>query len=140
MTLLGDGCYMFLEEGICNNGGCSKRHPKHCRYWTGIPEGCSRSESCQYLHVESERFGFNEPLDAHTSQSFSYGDECDVSHENREAVQVYRRTQYDESEEVYFVTRNNGKLQFTCKVCEATFDTQKCVKQHGTREHGGPLW
>ena len=138
-------CDEFVEEGICNKVGFTKRHPKHCRYWTGNPEGCSRSDSCQYLHVESERFGFKEPLDDQHSQSFSSGDKCDVSHENREAVQGYRRTQFDnhiyESEEVYSVTkRNNGGLQFTCKVCEATFDTQKCVKQHGTREHGGPLW
>ena len=45
--------------------------------------------------------------------------------------------QEEEIEEIYVVTKsNNGKIEFVCKLCEATFGTQKSVKQHGTMEHG----
>ena len=43
-----------------------------------------------------------------------------------------------EIEEIYFVTKSTKeKLEFACIVCEATFGTQKSVKQHGTTRHGG---
>ena len=44
-----------------------------------------------------------------------------------------------ETEESYFVTKSDdGKWQFTCKICEATFASQKSVKQHITARHGEP--
>ena len=143
-------CKEYMEEGMCKVNGCFGRHPRHCKYWTGNPEGCTRAYSCQYLHVESERFGFNKSVDDQRiswnnecyydqNESLS-GDECDISQDNREALQCHRRSNdYDkETEEVYFVTKSDdGKIQFTCKLCEATFASQKAVKQHDTMKHGG---
>ena len=53
-------CKEYAEEGGCQTTGCSKRHPRQCRYWTENPEGCRRSDACQYLHVKIESLSNNE--------------------------------------------------------------------------------
>ena len=40
-------CESFLKDGKCNDEKCSSRHPKICRYQM---DGCSRGDSCAYLH------------------------------------------------------------------------------------------
>ena len=145
-------CYEYMKEGMCKTNGCFRRHPRHCKYWTGSPEGCTRADSCQYLHVESERFCSKKSHDEVDDHGVSWnnecyydqneslpGEECDISQDNREAPQDHRKSNdYDpETEEAYIVTRSdNGKIQFICKLCEATFASQKAIKQHGTMKHG----
>ena len=107
--------------------------------------------SCQYLHVESERFGSKTSKDKQQGVSWNNecyydqnesfpGEECDISQDNRENHQDHRRSNdhaQATAEEAYIVTRSDhGKIQFTCKLCGATFASQKDVKQHGTTKHG----
>ena len=49
-------CEEYVQDGLCLEKKCPKRHPRHCRYWANTPEGCSRNENCQYLHVTTKRF------------------------------------------------------------------------------------
>ena len=70
-------------------------------------------------------------------QGFSSGDQCNIFQDNREAAQNHRGSSDGDEEEIYVVTKsNNGKVEFECKLCDKTFDTQKSVKQHGTMKHG----
>ena len=78
-----------------------------------------------------------------TSGSVSSGDECDLYQDSRVSLQSHRRStdHGNETEESYFVTRdNNDKWNFTCKICEASFASQKSVKQHNMAKHGGRWW
>ena len=45
-------CEVYLQDGLCLQRKCPKRHPRHCRYWSSKSEGCTRNEECQYLHLE----------------------------------------------------------------------------------------
>ena len=96
---------------------------------------------CQYLHVESRRFGCSsggdsdEQVRKHTNESRYH---CDVR-ERDNTNEYSRKYHIKETEESYFVTKSDdGKWQFTCKICEATFASQKSVKQHITARHGEP--
>ena len=139
-------CKEYLEDGICRQRECPKRHPRHCRYWTSKAEGCKRREECQYLHVSSKRFsGENHEyeneddtdacnqcdyestnisdLKAHRRAQYTNGsDVCDISLENSGALRRHRRSQDDEMDERYSISRvggRNGQWIFTCKTCEA---------------------
>ena len=186
-------CKEYLEEGMCKKVACSQRHPKVCKYWSGRPEGCRRDDSCQYLHQSTGNIKMHESPTPHCDDCGMEQDEMnylktriDASHEcelnngnqaGQESEENYLVTreaegkiqfncrlceatfasqksmkehitanhevyvdvalhQEEEIEEIYVVTKsNNGKIEFVCKLCEATFGTQKSVKQHGTKEH-----
>ena len=49
-------CEEYLQDGLCRQRKCEKRHPRHCRFWTTKPEGCRRGETCRYLHAMGPRF------------------------------------------------------------------------------------
>ena len=75
-----------------------------------------------------------------TSRSVIPGDECDLYQDSRDSLQSHRRStdHGNETEESYDITRdNNDKWIFTCKICEASFASQKSVIQHNFAKHGG---
>ena len=50
----------------------------------------------------------------------------------------HNQNRKEEMEENYFATRaGDGKIMFTCKMCEASFASQKSVVQHNTAKHKG---
>ena len=103
-------------------------------------ESCGDKEASRSNVVIVENSINREYID-HEDQNerISTCDDCDVSHDNRDDLNGHRRTtEYGkETEEVYFVTRtDDGRVQFTCKICETVFTSQKSVKQHTTMKHG----
>ena len=49
-----------------------------------------------------------------------------------------RKEEKQDMEANYFATRaGDGKIMFTCKMCEASFASQKSVVQHNTAKHKG---
>ena len=49
----------------------------------------------------------------------------------------YEENHNEETEESYYATMGyDGKIQFTCKLCEASFVSQKSVVQHKNAKHG----
>ena len=139
-------CKEYAAEGGCQTIGCSKRHPRQCRYWTENPEGCRRSDTCQYLHVKIESLSNNESdntdiLDevGEDDESVSPCDKRDSYNDNKNVPQCHRRSMDPETEESYVVMRgNDGKARFVCKKCEATFTSQKSIKQHDMMKHVDP--
>ena len=139
-------CNEYVEEGGCQTTGCSKRHPRQCRYWTENPEGCRRSDTCQYLHVKIESLSNNESDNTDImgevgddEESVSPCDKRDSYHDNRNVPRCHRRSMDPETEESYVVMRgNDGKARFVCKKCEATFTSQKSIKQHDMMKHVDP--
>ena len=136
-------CKEYAEEGGCQTTGCSKRHPRQCRYWTENPEGCRRSDTCQYLHVKIESLSNNESDNTDIMGEVGEDkervypcDKRDSYHDNRNASRCHRRSTDQETEESYLVLKgSDGKARFVCKKCEATFTSQKSIKQHDTMKH-----
>ena len=49
-------CRIHLEgDGNCKDKKCWETHPKNCKYWIR-KEGCTRGETCTYLHRQSTKF------------------------------------------------------------------------------------
>ena len=132
-------CEEYLREGVCLQQRCMKRHQRHCRYWTGKNEGCRRDEMCQYLHVESRRFGCSSGGGSDDDCRYEQRrKQCDVWESNN-TKDYSRKCHMKETEEYYFVTKSDkGKWMFTCKIRDVSFAAQKSVKQHITARHGGP--
>ena len=93
-------CSEYREEGICRQRGCSKRHPRHCRYWTSKPEGCKRKEACDYLHVSTKRFSCYGEIDGrmenHEYDNQDDKDTCDqrdFESTSNSDLEVHIRTQ-----------------------------------------------
>ena len=146
---------------MCLNRRCPKRHPHHCKYWTSKPEGCKRNETCQYLHLSSKRLSVSD-IDNDRTLFTVYEDENEEESENesiqcdqcpnllwntrdlethRKAIHITNRNggyqecyrDSNETEESYRVEKDKeGKIQFTCKICEASFASQKVITQHYT--------
>ena len=141
-------CKEYAEEGGCQTTGCSKRHPRQCRYWTENPEGCRRSDTCQYLHAKLDSLSNNESDNTdimgevgEDKERVSPCDKRDSYHDNRNASRCHRRSTDPETEESYLVLKgSDGKARFVCKKCEATFTSQKSIKQHDTMKHVDPMW
>ena len=158
-------CNTYLEEGICGKKSCSERHPKKCRYWAASPKGCTRDDGCEYLHVKSGKYDSGESVtenqvsdcddcqyeegggnDRQTYVETSHTDErpyncdtCDLPQDNRDDLQRHRNAKYvvREDEEAYFATKGeDGRIEFTCKICQVSFFSQKDVKLHTMAKHG----
>ena len=94
-------------------------------------------DASHYHCEECELYNDETSDDCQHGQGFSSGDQCNIFQDNREAAQNHRGSSDGDEEEIYVVTKsNNGKVEFECKLCDKTFDTQKSVKQHGTMKHG----
>ena len=138
-------CDEYLQDGLCIQRRCPKRHPRHCRYWSSKPEGCNRNEECQYLHLASKRFSDRSLFTVYEDDNEDESDSCDPcdidlsdNHEEDTHIEATgSKTQYQESYDVWKV--DNGQIHFTCKICETTFASQKAVKQHNMAKHGGRL-
>ena len=48
-------CDKFLSGNECSDRGCTKRHPRSCKFWLKDSRGCFRGDSCKYLHREEEK-------------------------------------------------------------------------------------
>ena len=92
---------------------------------------------CQYLHVESRRFGCSSSggndFDCNIANRIKLGstqmpDFIIVMWEHENTNEFSQKYHIKETEESYLVT----------KICEATFASHKSVKQHITARHGGP--
>ena len=70
-------CDEYLQDGVCTQRRCPKRHPRHCRYWSTKPEGCTRNEKCQYLHVASNRFSDRSLFTVYEEDNENESDSCD---------------------------------------------------------------
>ena len=142
-------CKVYLEKGICRKNSCSDRHPRKCKY----KENCPRYEQCQYLHVESEKVDEIDdvaggeipcddcPYDQENGHEMRMNIErtheerrpynCDVrdsDKDNRDSHRKHTETEYEES---YFaVMGDGGRIQFVCKLCDASFSLQKAINEH----------
>ena len=48
-------CDKSLLENECSDRGCTKRHPRSCKFWLKDSRGCFRGDLCKYLHREKEK-------------------------------------------------------------------------------------
>ena len=98
-------CEKYLENNICNNDRCTKRHPKHCRYWARSPEGC-RYDACQYLHVKSKQY----------SQDNQYQPEgMSSEHNNCEDCEIMDDSAYHVRKRVVSFHGNSGEDWSQCE-------------------------
>ena len=81
------------------------------------------------------------PLNLEDEERVSPRDKRDSYHDNRNASRCHRRSTDPETEESYLVLKgSDGKARFVCKKCEATFTSQKSIKQHDMMKHVDPMW
>ena len=63
-------------------------------------------------------------------------DQEESVHPRDKHVRNVSKSMDPETEETYFVMKgNDGKARFVCKKCEATFTSQKSIKQHDMMKH-----
>ena len=61
----------------------------------------------------------------------------DSDKDNRDSHRKHTETEYEES---YFaVMGDDGRIQFVCKLCDASFSLQKAINEHNMVKHGGEL-
>ena len=124
-----------------------------------------KDSTCQYLHfnigkeVNSEMNNHSTQCDdsrydqdggndlntndetCHIKERPNSCDNRDFSQDTGDTLQSHRRSKdYGlwtlETEESYFATMGtDGRIRFTCKICDESFPAQKAVKQHEMAKH-----
>ena len=92
---------------------------------------------------QNEEYGEMYPK-THVETSHTCGrphnrDRCNLSQDNRDDTKRHRYAKYKgkENAEEYFATKEeDGSVQFTCKICEVSFESQKDMIQHSMIKHG----
>ena len=78
---------------------------------------------------------------SHTEERPNSCDNRDFSQDTGDTLQSHRRSKdYGlwtlETEESYFATKGkDGRISFTCKLCDESFSSQNVVKQHEMAKH-----
>ena len=131
-------CEIFLENGKCQSKGCSKRHPKDCRFWTREEEGCRRKDLCQYLHNITKRFKTQFPQNNLATESnhddITYNCEhCDYTTNLSENLKTHITVNHQES-----VLSNSDESfdSFACDICgDLGFNCEDDLTQHNNNMH-----
>ena len=114
-------CEIFQNEGMCISKGCFFRHPKNCRYWCRREGGCTRGNSCQYLHPEDKKYKvcvLGKKINLHggglSERSFIYiEDVCDA---------IYKIVRKGNIGETYHISTNKivSIRELVKKICAMT--------------------
>ena len=103
-------CEEYLQDGLCRQKKCEKRHPRHCRFWTTKAEGCRRGETCQYLHAVSTRFYDEERNNLRTASSVFSCDLCKDTCENETCHEDHVRKEDEKRKDLEKIINEYEKL------------------------------
>ena len=129
-------CEEYLQDGLCLQKKCPKRHPRHCysRYWANTPEGCRRNENCQYLHVTTKRFCSNEKKQQLSTVIEDENEDVTVSCDQWDYVSNNRYHQRKHTKSLHEEVNYSGdSCQYRSKTKES-LRTHKRPMVHGQEE------
>ena len=134
-------CEIFLEIGKCQSKGCSKRHPKDCRFWTREEEGCRRKDLCQYLHNITKRFKTQIPqnnLENLPATEANHGDiiyncvQCEYTTNLSENLETHITVNHQE----YVLNDSEESDSFACDICgNLGYNCDDDLTQHNNEMH-----
>ena len=76
-------CEEYLKDGKCKKKGCQEKHPKDCQYWLKCETGCSRGDTCMYLHCGEKKCKSRDDNTA-TEENIEYScDKCNFKYEDK---------------------------------------------------------
>ena len=114
-------CHDYLQDGSCRKNACNERHPKSCKNWRRSPEGCHRAETCQYLHIDSEKFDSIEVEEVSVTC-----DQCTSTCEDNVELHAHRQTTHTGNEGMERKQRNETEKQEEINKIVVDYENRYC--------------